>query len=193
MGIQSVVRPSFSVGHVPVAVQCNVCGRARTVAEHSIYQYMEDMHLLEVQGGFGDRYPSDLETLTFVACGDCLRAWTSTFRVPPESHHTMTATPYPARYTETGATWTIDGAWAYPEGTTFDWDRTDSIVPPTDLTWPTEGIFENADGQRVQVLKSVLANLDAPMVMVVYRDLFGDSLIQVAPLVPWNARFHRLT
>lgn len=193
MGIQSVTRVQIGVEHVPTAVQCNVCGRVRSVVAHGVHQYMEDMHVVELGGGYGDRYPSDLETLTFVTCGDCLRAWTRTFRIPPESHHAMTATPYPATWTETDTTWTIDGSWAYPEGTTLDWDRADHVVPPDDVEWPTEGVFENEAGGRVQVLKSVLANPEAPMVVVVYRDLFGGSTIHAAPLVPWLTRFRPLT
>lgn len=63
-----------------MTVRCNACGIER-LDEHG----EGDMHALMITGGYGDTFPEDLMRITFVACSDCLKAWTSTFKVPPHT------------------------------------------------------------------------------------------------------------
>ena len=190
MGFQFAHRMKVSVEAVPVAIQCNVCGRTRTVAEHGKYDFHHDMHEAELGGGWGDEYPADLHTLTFVTCGDCLKALTATFKVPPDYMSGTHQGPPKLRavHSETGAQWVVDGLWAYPEGTEFvepseDEDDGEDVEVP-DL--PSPGVYEHFKGKHYEVLKCVLTNPEAPEVLVVYRALYGDSTVFVRPVKMWN-------
>lgn len=185
MPITSVARVKTTVELTPTGIQCNACGKLRTVAEHGEHDFSFDMHHVELSGGYGDDYPGDLSTLSFQVCGDCLKKWTDTFAIPPQitSDVFCIHPTFSAIHSETGETWTIDGLWAYPEGTEF--------TEPVDVNspggeYPVEGVWEHFKGQKYEVHKSVLTNPVEPEILVVYRALYGDSKTFVRPAKMWG-------
>lgn len=185
MGIQYVLRQKTTVESVPTGIQCNVCGKVQTVAEHGVHEYAQDMHVIELEGGWGDRFPGDMCRLTFVACGDCLKEWTETFAVPVEEVWLMGGSvPFEATHSETGEVWVVDGLWAYPKGTEFK--EPDDYEMPEGVDYPTDGVWEHFKGRRYKVIKSVLSNPASPEVMVVYQGLYDDSPTFVRPARMWS-------
>lgn len=185
MPLHSVARVKTTAELVPTAIQCNVKGCTRTVAEHGEHEFGQDMHVIELSGGYGDQYPGDLTTISFVVCGTCLKAWADTFVIPPEERSEVfrISPTYEATHSETGETWVVDGLWAYPKGTEFK--EPSECQTPTDVDYPTEGIWEHFKGRRYQVYKSILANPAEPEVVVVYRALYDDSRFWVRPARMW--------
>jgi hypothetical protein len=184
-----VARAKTVVELVPVAIRCNACGKERTAAEHGEHEYTEDMQVIELGGGWGDRYPGDMETISFVACGDCLRKWTSTFVVEPESQSAVghpPPLPTTATHSETGETWVIGDYWAYPEGTDFVEPDDDYPSCADIVDIPGDGVYEHFKGRRYEVLKCVVANPKAPEVLVMYRALYGESKVFVRPATMWS-------
>lgn len=170
---------------VPTGVQCNACGREQAVEESNIHDFMHDFHHIELGGGYGDDYPEDLSTLTFMTCGDCLKKWTDTFVVPPTYSRYQEVKTVEATHSETLETWVVDTTWAYPKGTEFD--IPDESHPPEGVKYPTSGIYEHYKGNRYEVECSVLAgDVAAPEVFVVYQALYGESQRWIRPLTMWN-------
>jgi len=65
-----------------VAITCNFCSKRLELKE----QYdpkLANFHNFEVEGGYGSDYPQDTNRLSFTLCSDCLKSFTSTFRVEP--------------------------------------------------------------------------------------------------------------
>lgn len=182
MGFSNVVRQKTTVVPVAVAISCNVCGRVRTVEEHGEHSFEQDMHIIELSGGYGDEYPWDLSTLTFVACGTCLKKWTSLFVEPPLHVSYGGHVTYEATHSETGETWVVDGRVAYPKG--FVSQEPDHF--PEGVKYPTEGVWEHYKGMRYTVLKSVLSGDKMnPEILVVYQGLYGDSPTFIRPARMW--------
>lgn len=147
---------------------------------------MWDFHHIQLGGGYGDDYPSDLQTISFIVCGDCLKKWTSTFVVPPDERWAVGPQPtIEATHSETLETWVIDRVWAYPKGTPFEWP--DETTKPEGVKYPTEGIYKHYKGNMYEVECSVLAgDVAAPEVFVVYQALYGESRRWIRPLTMWN-------
>jgi Protein of unknown function (DUF1653) len=171
---------------VPTGVQCNACGRESPATSHPGDDWMWDFHHIELGGGYGDEYPSDLQTISFIVCGGCLKKWTSTFTVPPDEKWAMGLQPtVEAKHSETLETWVIDRVWAYPKGTTFEWPE--ETLKPERVKYPTEGIYEHYKGNKYEVECSVLGgDPTAPEVFVVYQALYGNSERWIRPLTMWN-------
>lgn len=62
-----------------VSLTCNCCGKKFVKHE------MNKVHSFVLAGSYSSDYPEDLTTVTFEACGDCLKTWTDTFKHGPES------------------------------------------------------------------------------------------------------------
>lgn len=183
MAKQVVYRAKVDVEETVVGVQCNVCGTVRTEDEYGKYEFRENVHSIVVAGGWGDRYPTDLETIGFDVCGDCLRAWTSTFKVPPSSTHMSAREAYSAIHSEDGSTWIVDGCWARPEGTDFsepcsEWDNHDPV--------PGLGVWRHFKGRLYEVVNHTRSAIAPYEYLVVYRALYDDSKTFVRPLSMWS-------
>jgi hypothetical protein len=185
MSVRTVHRVEVSVREEVVAIQCNVCGKERTAAEHGVHEFTEDMHTIALGGGWGDQYPGDLQTIRFVTCGDCLFAWTQTFKVPVESTHDIcpSSEPLQATHSETGAAWVVEALWAYPEGSVLP-EPLDAEMPEGE--YPASGVWEHFKGRKYEVLRCVLAKQVTPEILVVYRALYEDSKMFVRPLSMWR-------
>lgn len=113
MPVITTRRARVTVETVVVAKQCNVCGVTEPYSPDG-----NDMHEIILSGGYGDKYPSDMETISFVVHGACLKTWTDTFKVPVDSQHYgwNEVTPYPVVLSGSGARMVHDpvSGWIYP-------------------------------------------------------------------------------
>lgn len=70
------------VEHQMIAITCNCCTKRLELKE----QYdpkLANFHNFEVEGGYGSDYPQDMDRISFTLCSDCLKSFTSTFKVEP--------------------------------------------------------------------------------------------------------------
>lgn len=185
MGVRTVVRSQVSVVSEVVAVQCNGCGKEQALIpsrfDHGRFELYHDMHNINLSGGYGDKYPGDMQSLSFTVCGDCLYQWVQTFKVPVDSEVNPSLR---AIHSESGDTWIVDGDWACPESTKPKWFDLDAEDIAGEL--PALGVWEHWKGQRYEVL-SMARSYEAPdELLVVYRALYGDSQTFVRPLTMWS-------
>lgn len=66
-----------------VAVTCNCCAKRFDIPESGGYEELANFHSFGVSGGYGSDYPQDMDRISFTLCSDCLRSFTSTFKVEP--------------------------------------------------------------------------------------------------------------
>jgi len=66
-----------------VAITCNCCAKRFEVPEQGGYEELANFHSFEIEGGYGSEYPQDMDRISFTLCSDCLKSFTSTFRVAP--------------------------------------------------------------------------------------------------------------
>ena len=71
------------IEHQAVAITCNCCAKRLEVPERCGYEELANFHDFEVEGGYGSEYPMDMDRLSFTLCSDCLKSFTSTFKVAP--------------------------------------------------------------------------------------------------------------
>jgi hypothetical protein len=65
-----------------VAITCNCCSKRHET--HPYYdEHLANFHNFEVEGGYGSDYPQDMDRISFTLCSDCLKSFTSTFKVEP--------------------------------------------------------------------------------------------------------------
>jgi hypothetical protein len=166
-----------------VALQCNVCGEEGLKTGMS---WPEDMHVFEVAGGYADSFPSDLETLTFVVHGKCLKAWADTFKVPVDSRHSMSPRSVPATHSETGKAVIFEYGWLRDAEQPFVFSE---VANPYDFpgsdSLPPVGIYKHFKGLLYEVLDhgwDVNAPHDA---YVIYRALYGESKVWARPARMW--------
>ena len=185
MPIRTVQRIQVSVEPEVVALQCNVCGVEETVAEAGHLPY--DMHVIQLGGGWGDKFPGDLETITFVVHGKCLEAWTETFKVPVDSRHTMgTVPPIPCTHSETGKAVIMQWGWLRDaEQPYFDPKIEDTYSLPHSDLLPAPGIYEHFKGNLYEVFDHGWDVNEPHEAYVVYRALYGDSQVFARPARMW--------
>lgn len=191
MPIHTVTRHKVSIEEVVTALQCNVCGVVETVAEHNRLPY--DMHIIRLSGGWGDDFPGDLETITFVVHGKCLQAWCDTFKVPVESRHSMgSVPPIPATHSETGEAMIMQWGWLRKASEEHrDLEIEDPYtLPHTDLL-PNPGVYEHFKGNLYQVFDHGWDVNEPHEAYVVYRALYGDSKVFVRPARMWAEQVDR--
>jgi len=196
MPIHTVARHKVSVEEVVTALQCNVCGVVEPRREDGVLP--NDMHAIRLSGGWGDNYPGDMETLTFVVHGTCLRAWTSTFQVEPESKHSMgTVPPIPCTHSETGEAMILQWGWMRKASEPFHDPKIEDpySLPHTDQI-PGNGIvacgiFEHFKGRLYQVIDHGWDVNEPHEAYVVYRALYGDSTVFARPARMWSEQVDR--
>jgi len=66
-----------------VAITCNCCAKRFEVPESGGYEELANFHSFEIEGDYGSEYPMDMDRLSFTLCSDCLKSFTSTFKVAP--------------------------------------------------------------------------------------------------------------
>ena len=65
-------------------ITCHGCGKSKSFEVGEI-TVAEDFHLIKIEGGYGDEFPQDLESISFDICGTCLKEWVDGFEIPPET------------------------------------------------------------------------------------------------------------
>ena len=65
-------------------IKCHGCGKSQSFEVGEI-TVAEDFHLIKIEGGYGDEFPQDLESISFDICGTCLKEWVDGFEIPPET------------------------------------------------------------------------------------------------------------
>ena len=183
MGITQVIRPKLTVETITTEIRCNVCGNSRTAAEHD-YGMSFDMHTFKMTGGYGDDFPADQYRLQFVACGDCLKAWTLTFVERPVYEGPFSSV-LSATHSETGEVWKVHGGSAHPLSVEYDYtveasEETESQPCPHDGT-----LWEHFKGNRYLVLRSVFNQVNPSEMLVVYQALYGASQVFIRPATMW--------
>jgi len=66
-----------------VAIICNCCAKRFEVPKHNGYEELANFHNFEVKGDYGSEYPQDMDRISFTLCSDCLKSFTSTFKLEP--------------------------------------------------------------------------------------------------------------
>ena len=65
-----------------VAITCNCCAKRHET--HPYYdEHLANFHNIKIDGGYGSDYPQDMDRISFTLCSDCLKSFTSTFKVEP--------------------------------------------------------------------------------------------------------------
>ena len=76
-----------------VAITCNCC--SKRLEPHPYYdERLANFHNFEVEGGYGSDYPQDMDRLSFTLCSDCLKSFTSTFKVEPTIEDSQTGSDH---------------------------------------------------------------------------------------------------
>lgn len=191
MPIRTVVRHKVSVEEVVTALQCNVCGGEEAVEAHGHRPY--DMHVIRLSGGWGDRFPGDCETITFVVHGKCLQAWCDTFKVPVESRHSMgSVPPIPCTHSETGEPMVMQWGWLRKASEEyFDPKIEDTYTLPYSDAIPAPEVYEHFKGKLYQVIDHGWDVNEPHEAYVVYRALYGDSKVWVRPVRMWAEQVDR--
>lgn len=185
MPIRSVVRHKVSVESEVAALQCNVCGVEEGLREHGELPY--DMHVIRLGGGWGDDFPGDLETITFVVHGKCLKAWAETFAVPVESRHAVgSVPPISCTHSETWKAVVLQWGWLRDADQPYvDPEIEDTYsLPHSDLI-PAPGIYEHFKGGLYQVFDHGWDSIAPHEAYVVYQALYGESKIWARPARMW--------
>ncbi len=191
MPIRTVVRPRLSVETENVAYQCNVCGVEEMVGDLGQAPY--DMHVISLGGGWGDRFPGELEHITLVVHGSCLKSWCDTFKVPVESKWVMGNTPtIQAIHSETGKPVILKNSWVRdPDMPAPDFRVEDPYTLPFSDLIPHGGVFEHFKGGLYQVLDHGWDVREPHEAYVIYQALYGESLIFARPARMWNEQVER--
>lgn len=190
--IESVVRlKKPETEALLVAVSCNKCGQ-RHVLQEPGGSFPDDLHIIELSGGWGDRFPSDLCVLRIIVCSDCLKSWCDSFTIPADYRWTgpgSLGNPYEATHSETHEAFIIERGWARPAG---------SDLPSEPYSWsydegddfPRPGIYRHFKGNHYEIVEHVkLVGTNEPM--VVYRALYGESRVWVRPVWMWDQEIIR--
>lgn len=183
MGIEKAIRETSEVVEIPLAFVCNRCGYRLSM--ESLQSRPDDMFEAVFSGGYGDSYPSDLMTISFVNCSKCLKEWTSTFKIPPDVRHVMGSRPVFATHTETTVEMVVESGWARPvslkEWKEPNWE--DAEIPLESCV--QSGVWEHFKGNRYLVLDTVL-EFGTMEILVLYRALYGDSKTWLRPAKMWQ-------
>ncbi len=185
MPIKSVVRAHTTVVENIAAVSCNVCGKEADMAA-SRPGWPDGFHDWNLEGGYGDNFPGDMERMQIVACEDCLKAWVKTFKHPevfldaPMSHQ-----PVPVTHTETNQNLflvqgflVVDDPEAEIPKEAWDLEIPDEDQPRNNSLW------EHFKGKKYLVL-GVAFLWPSKEPVVHYRPLYGDSPNLIRPLSMW--------
>jgi len=65
-----------------VAITCNCCAK-RHESRTCYDEELANFHNIEIEGGYGSEYPMDMDRISFTLCSNCLKSFTSTFKVEP--------------------------------------------------------------------------------------------------------------
>lgn len=183
MPLKKVIREKHAIEERVVGAICNVCGKVGEV--DGSMGWPHGFHVWDLEGGWGDHFPGDLERFQIVACEDCLRAWVGTFKLPDVFVlHRVSGpvTTFKAKHSETEEVLNIDEGWAFPEGMT----RPDEELPDYEGEYPAENtIWEHFKGQRYYTLGFAF-DVRTQEPLVVYQALYGDSDIWARPLPMWS-------
>lgn len=169
---------------------CNKCGRTGK-GKYENY----DLHIIQLAGGYGDDFPADFQSVTFVTCGDCLKAWTDTFKHPVEiGGGYPNAVPFDALYT----TVVEEFCWEHPAGMHVTIEAPtmrrpeDEYIhenPPDDAPDMAPGVYWCSD-HPFQCLMTVWSPVGKQSVAVL-RQLFSENQILAIPEPLWPAFFER--
>jgi hypothetical protein len=190
MPIRTVTRHKVSIEPEIVALQCNVCGVEEPYVDR---RPPYDMHVISVSGGWGDKFPGDCETITFVVHGKCLEAWTETFKLPVESRHRMgPVPPIPCTHSETGEAMIMQWGWLRKASENhFEPEIEDLYTLPHTNLLPKPGVYEHFKGGLYHVFNHGWDVSEPHEAYVVYQALYGESQVWVRPARVWAEQVER--
>ena len=190
MPIRTVVRDIVAFQEQVAEYVCNACGKSHVFSDKS--PDAEGFHTILLSGGYGDRFPGDMDTLNMVVCEDCLEAWVKTFKYPD----VFEPQPIVATHSETGEVFHFTEYLAHPENMpeaevqtlltrayeVYDEDDADAWKDHEEFYG---GIWEHYKGNRY-LLKEAFIHFTPDLVPhVLYRELYGDSRYWLRPLNMW--------
>jgi len=187
MPVQTVYRLQTTVVEENVRWSCCVCGKEAEPNGHPHWR-PSGFHLIELHGGYADKFPPDSSTLKIVACEDCLKAWVATFKHPDVVLSGWLDATHKVRHSETGDWMQVRmGWWVWPLG--------QEDPPPTspeetgeEPEWPfpeSNALWEHYKGNHYMTVAVAFMYPDRTP-MVVYRALYGDSELWVRPASMWE-------
>lgn len=185
MPISTKTRVAVALEEVLTGVSCNVCGKEADLTRSPGFPY--GFHQIEVGGGYGDRFPADMDTLKLVACDDCLEAWVKTFKHQDVITSAMWPSPLHAVMDGTREPILVSGWWAYPADQ--DCPEGDPIEEDDGLEWPSRGLWQHFKGGLYEVMGEAYSLSNVPHVL--YRPLYGDQTPTLRPLVQWTENVDR--
>ena len=188
MPLKKILREKHTIEERLAGAICNCCGKEGVPEEEGGFPY--GFHVWDLEGGWGDDFPGDLERFQIVVCEDCLRTWVGSFKHPDVFVlHRVTGpvTTFKAKHSETGETLNLEDGWACPEGV----DCPDEDLPDYEGEYPAQNsIWQHFKGQRYYTLGFAFdARTQEPL--VVYQALYGDSDIWARPIEMWDDHIER--
>jgi hypothetical protein len=192
MPIKFIYRERTTVESQMTELICNCCGKT---AKMENGYWPNGFHVWDLEGGFGDHFPSDCEKFQIVVCEDCLKAWVKTFKLPDVSLGSwMCKKPLEATHSETEQKLLI----AYGHAVVADEGDVEVQLGKAAFIEEEEGedeplpasIWQHFKGMRYQVLATVTL-VPTRERMVVYVALYGDSEVWVRPLSMWEDHIER--
>lgn len=181
MPIVRVLRPVIEVKETLVSVTCNVCGRTAPVEFHGGLPC--DFHCFFFSGGYGSKFPADMENFEIVVCEACIQAWVKTFKYPDVSVGSgMFPRPTKALHTESKREMTVDQYLAFdgdevPQEA-WKWEE----VPDTECDPPIkDSVWRHFKGNLYQIL-GLVWEWPSKEPLVHYQGLYGESQCFLRPL-----------
>jgi len=191
MPLRKVIRETYTVKEKVVAAECNCCGK---VGEpEGICSLPYGFHVWNLEGGWGDSFPGDMEQFQIVVCEDCLKAWVGTFEHPEirmahRYHGVIEVTE--ARHSGTDEVLLVETGWLRPLGTLYP---EETPVPEYPEEYPPEdSVWQHFKGQRYLV-RGLVAMVGTCEWFVYYQALYGESEGWVRPLSEWYDTIDRET
>jgi len=191
MPLKFIYRERITVESYLVEVTCNCCGKT---AKTDNGYWPDGFHSWNLEGGYGDHFPSDCEKLEIIACDDCLRAWAKTFKFPDVSLGSwMCEKPLEAKHSETEQKLLIAYGHAViaGEGAEEELNKVAFTEESVEEGEPVVGtIWQHFKGMRYQVLTTTFF-VPSKVRLVVYVALYGDSKVWARPLSMWEDQIDR--
>lgn len=174
LGVKVVYREQHTVAEIVTGVVCDSCNAEGAPGE---------FHEIEVSK-LDDR-------LGFVVCTDCLNGWVKTFKTPVSWSTLMEDPPRRVIHSETGEVmWHTAMGWLL---------GADEDAPEGSWWWgyfslgaellPGCGIYKHHKGRSYQVIDHAFTPSREPH--VIYRALYGDSLVYARPARMWAEHVER--
>lgn len=203
--LKTQLRAKLVVDEIVQEIICNVCGEFKAILgeEDRDLVARNNLHDMSITGGYGTKFPGDLETAKFHVCGECLGAWVRTFAIAPDYTNGW-GDPQPSVEcfdSETAEERVYQWGWVRPasvsEAEFETWYREtgdllydklkedEGRVLPTVPILRASSVWRHYKGDLYQVLSMDAYHWRTNERMVLYLGLYGDNPFYIQPLQRW--------